>query len=172
MKIFAHRGYTGDGKGENTLEAFERAIERRMSELHLVAICINKDKRIFVCKRTSNKAVLPGLWEFGCCRLTPNKNFIQALKDGYKKEFNLNLTIDKNATPIATYSFKDQSGRIVPGLIFKAVINITDVSQIKYSEEKHSEIRLLTIQECTKLPKTKLVKNFLEHACLALNSKS
>lgn len=142
--------------------------KERMSELHLVAICINKDKRIMVCKRSSNKAVLPGLWEFGCCRLTPNKNFIQALKDGYKKEFNLNLTIDKNAIPIATYSFKDQSGRIVPGLIFKAAINITDVTQIKHSEEKHSEIRLLSLEECKKLPRTKLVKNFIKHACLAL----
>lgn len=30
MKIFAHRGYTAEGKGENTLEAFEQAIEKRL----------------------------------------------------------------------------------------------------------------------------------------------
>ena len=96
----------------------------KLSELHIVAICINSKNEILVAKRTE-KDTLPNRWEFGC------------------SQFRLDY-IQNDPLPIGTYQFKKakENDRIVPGIIFVCRI-ISGEDEIKLDESKHSKYRFI-----------------------------
>nr|WP_320194266.1 hypothetical protein [uncultured Desulfobacter sp.] len=134
----------------------------RLSELHLVAICVNEKDEILISKRTK-KEVLSLTWEFGCAQLHLRQTFKEAMIEGYKEDFNVALEfIEKDPSPIGQYIIKKEKekNRVVPGLIFVAKINSTQVDDQKFDTTKHSDIRWVTADSAKDIPSADCVPKF------------
>jgi hypothetical protein len=118
-------------------DSIKKKIPReRLSELHIVSICVNSKNEILVAKRTE-KDTLPNTWEFGCSQLHINQDFISAINESYKNDFGITLEyIQDNPVPIGIYDFRKprENNRLVPGIIF--------VCRIKSGEEDFNHYRL------------------------------
>jgi len=132
----------------------------RSCEMHVVAICINSKNEILVAKRTKRNT-LSEKWEFGCSQLHFGQNFIDAINEGYKNDFGIEVEFfEKN--PIAVYHFEKEkeNKRIVPGIIF--LCKILKIEDIKLDTNKHSEYKYVNKENYKEIPEIDAVPNFYE----------
>jgi hypothetical protein len=133
----------------------------RLSELHIVAICVNSKNEILVAKRTE-KDTLPDTWEFGCSQLHINQDVISAINDGYKKDFGITVEyIQKEPVPIGVYQFTKpkENNRIIPGIIFVCKI-VSGENNIALDKSKHSEYRFVDKSTYKDIMNEKVVSDF------------
>jgi hypothetical protein len=133
----------------------------KLSELHIVAICVNSKEEILVAKRTE-KDTLPNTWEFGCSQLRINQDFISAINESYHKDFGITLDyIQDDPLPIGAYQFKKakENNRIVPGIIFVCRIESGE-DDIKLDESKHSEYRFINKETYRDIMKESTIDDF------------
>jgi hypothetical protein len=146
----------------NDFNSIKKKIPReRLSELHIVAICVDSKNNILVAKRT-DKDTLPNTWEFGCSQLRINQDFISAINESYKNDFGITLEyIQDNQVPIGIYHFKKpkENNRLVPGVIFVCRINSGE-DNIKLDESKHSEYRFVNKETYKEIMKEPTVSDF------------
>ena len=134
----------------------------RLSELHLVAICIDENKRVLISKRTQ-KDDLPEKWEFGCSQLHLNQSFANAMIEGYKKDFGFDLSFSDNMpTPISQYKLikHKENNRIIPGLIFVGRVDSSKCNENLLDQNKHSEARWLSLEDAGALKPDECVPDF------------
>jgi hypothetical protein len=138
----------------------------RLSELHIVAICVNSKNEILVAKRTE-KDTLPNTWEFGCGQLHINQDFISAINEGYKNDFGITLEFIGNNSispnSIGTYIVKKpkENDRIVPGIIFVCkVISGEDAIDSNLDKLKHSKYKFVNKESYKELLSESLVPDF------------
>jgi len=120
----------------------------KVSEVHVALICFNKDKsKLLAAHRPKDKERLPDRWEFGCGQVSFNETFEQTAKRTYKEDFGIDVTILNDGVPIATYSFEDSAGQVVPGII---LIGYTDFEG-KIKPKKHDKIKWLSKKKIEKI---------------------
>jgi hypothetical protein len=133
----------------------------KLSELHIVAICVNSKKEILIAKRTE-KDTLPNTWEFGCSQLRINQKFIDAINESYQKDFGITLIyIQDNPVPIGIYQFQKvkEDNRIVPGIIFVCEIQSGE-GNIKLDTTQHSEYRFVSKETYQSIMEESTVNDF------------
>lgn len=142
----------------------------RSSEVHCVAIIINKNNEVFVAKRPDTKKRLPGKWEFGCGQLQANEDFIDCLKKSYKLDFGIGLEISTPLKPVNIYVINDSNKyRKIPGIIFAVKIDeILDIEE-KYDKEKHSAIKWIKEDELSSINQDDYVEDAIPNIKLALS---
>lgn len=118
----------------------------RLCEIHVVAICVNLKNDILIAKRTP-KNTLSEKWEFGCSQLHFKQNFIEALNEGYKKDFGVEL------------EFYKENNRIVPGIIFLCKI-IKNEDSISLDTNKHSEYKFVNRENYKEISEEDAVPDF------------
>lgn len=125
----------------------KKPLEKKMHplvELHIAAVVINKkNNKIFIAKRSEKKDRLQNIWEFGCFQLSTNKTFEEELKNGYKKEFNIELSYADCDNPIGTFIVKDTS---IQGIIFYAETEC-DENCCQLINSKHTEYKWISKEE-------------------------
>ncbi len=128
----------------------------RLSELHLVAFCLNEKRQVLVARRKRDD-----LWDFGCSSLMMYQSIEASLQRGYKEDFGVELQeIDGEFPPVATYSYaQDAENRTVPGIMFLA-----DVSgqRVDFDRYKYSEIRWLNRASSEEISAAEAVPGFHE----------
>jgi hypothetical protein len=131
----------------------------RLSEIHLVAICINPNNEILVAKRVK-KDTLPEKWEFGCAQLHLNQTLQDAIKEDYKKDFGIDLEfLEDEPKIIGQYLIvkNKENNRKVPGLIFVARTNST---QLNIDTTKHSEAQWMNKEQLFAIKQDEAVPKF------------
>ena len=138
--------------------ADEKPLEKTIHplvELHIAAVDINKtNKKIFIAKRSEKKERLKNIWEFGCFQLSANKTFEEELKNGYKKEFNIELSYVDYDNPIGTFTVKDTS---IQGIIFYAETECDD-NCCQLINSKHTEYRWISKEEIDTIKDNEIVE--------------
>lgn len=107
-------------------------------EMHCVAVCLNDENKIFMAQRSDKSDIYGGLWEFGCCEISQGVTFKEALIEGYKREFNIDIDVEK---PFRDYSFT-RGNITIPGIRYKAkIINCSDIRLSEnYKDSKFVDI--------------------------------
>ncbi len=134
----------------------------KLCETHLVAICVNDNNEILIAKRTQ-KDDLSEKWEFGCSQVRLNETFEEALKRGYKNDFNIDLQFYNNTpTPIGIYNFSKskENNRKVPGIIFVAKININEIEEQKIDKTKHTMTKWIDKNNYKEIKENESVQDF------------
>lgn len=98
-------------------------------EMHCVAVCYDKhSKRILIAQRSGNRSRFPNHWDFGCARVSRDKNLIACIKDQYKILFNIDIEVivddsrdDSQPIPVALYSIEKDMD------IHKGVIVVAEI---------------------------------------------
>ena len=142
----------------------------RLCELHLVAICVNEKNKILISRRPQ-KDDFPEKWEFGCSQLHLGQNFVDAMKEGYEKDFGLELTFcEENPMSIAQYTLTKtkENNRIVPGLIFVANVSESQLKEKNFDSTKHTEFRWISKEEASSIKNEECVPDFHNAIALAL----
>lgn len=134
----------------------------RFAEVHCVAICFDRQGNVLVGKRPANKKRLPGIWEFGCGQLKLGEDFASCLKRTYREDFRAELDFFGNPVPVATFPLNDaDEKRVIPGIIFAAIVsNPTDVAS-GHIQEKHSEIRWISPAQLASVREAEFVPDFV-----------
>lgn len=127
------------------------------AEIHLVAIVIDENASIFIAKRSNNKNILPGKWEFGCSQLPLNYTFEQSIKDTYKKEFGIEIVNFDEDNVIGTYRLINGDSK-KHGIIFYAETD-SKLNNCKYVENKHSEIKWIKESELDSINDDEIVED-------------
>lgn len=109
-------------------------------EMHCVAVCLNDENKIFMAQRSDTSDIYEGLWEFGCCEITQGLTFKKALTDGYKREFNMDIEVEK---PFRDYSFS-RGNITIPGIRYKA--RVRECKDIRLSEN-YKDYKFVSIEE-------------------------
>jgi hypothetical protein len=128
----------------NIVRVQKKVSRDKLSEVHIVAICLNSKDEILIAKRTE-KDTLPNTWEFGCSQLHMNQEFIAAINENYQKDFGITVEyLQKDPIPIGMYHFKkkNENDRIVPGIIFVCRI-LSGEDNIVLDVSKHSQYRFI-----------------------------
>lgn len=128
---------------------FNSPIVKNLVELHCVAICIDPStQKALIVKRSNNKNIYSGLWEFGCAKSKKNISIEDSLKSEYNVDFNIKINIlkdherldDSQPIPLAVYNIpKDDT--LNKGIIFVAKIE-DDPIKISLSP-KHQDYRFI-----------------------------
>ncbi|MSR92271.1 NUDIX hydrolase [Inconstantimicrobium porci] len=132
------------------------------SEVHCVAMCINDDNKILMLKRSPQRNLFPNKWECGCAKINSNESWATCLRKEYKNNLNLDIQVEENPIPIATYTFK-KSGIVVPGIIFKAQIKETESNNISFDKNKYCDCRFMNEDEVDQLTEEDVVENLKEN---------
>ena len=115
-------------------------------EMHCVAVCLTNDNKIFMAQRSESSGIYEGLWEFGCCEIKQGLTLKEALVNGYKEDFNLDIEVNN---PFKDYSFT--KGKItIPGIRYKAKIINFNEENINLSE-KYTQYKLVDLDEFRKM---------------------
>jgi 8-oxo-dGTP pyrophosphatase MutT (NUDIX family) len=120
------------------IEEAPGAVLNGTKEVHCVAVCFRSDGRVLLAKRPASKSVHPRAWEFGCGQLGPSDTFADCLRRAYLEDFNLEIDVDDEPTPVSTYIVdRGQRGGLVPGIVFVAEVQNSERAQ----NRKHDEIQ-------------------------------
>lgn len=110
-------------------------------ELHCPVILFTEAGKVLVFKRSDNRAILPGKWEFGCAKPNGEENIIETLKREYKEDFNINIKIlchKENPVPISSYEVKSADGKSInKGVVFVGFVD-DYLRKVKLTD-KHSD---------------------------------
>ena len=151
------------------------------AELHIPCIIrtydfIHNKNRYLIAKRSDNRELFPGKWEFGAAKPKEDESFVDAIKREYKEDFNITdiiFDIDMLGyiSPLAIYEGKriydlyskieDQKEIIYKGIIFSGRL-ANDPNDIIVTN-KHSEYKLLTSNEIFELQPWNCVPGLLDH---------
>lgn len=157
-------------KDINESEEFEKDNKvydkEKLSEIHLVAICINEEQKILLAKRSATKKVLPSKWDFGCAQLHVEETISECLQRDYNEDFNINIEAsdDTQVYPISIYNFKNAQNRIIPGLI--SVIKANGSIELN-GNSGYSEARWFTKEEALGINALEAVDGFKNNIELA-----
>ena len=81
-------------------------------EIHVACAIFNNDGLLMVKKHEVRG------WEFGCVHISPTTlNWEYAITEGYKSKYAMNIVVDKNPIPIATYMYQKANNKMALGLI-------------------------------------------------------
>ena len=144
----------------------------RLAEVHCAAICFNREGKILIAKRPQNKSRLQGVWEFGCGQLEINQDISSCIRLNYKKDFDANLNfLLQQPIPVTTYSFQiAEEARIVPGILFFAMIDNPSDVETNFNRIKHSDIKWIEKSDLETLSEDEYVENFIPSARLAFET--
>lgn len=114
-------------------------------ELHLVAICYNKDKEILVVQRSGNRD-LANKWEFGCAKASLFREIKESIVSEYKEDFGIDISVlidndrkDSQPIPLAVYTM-EKNGDQHKGVIFLAKI---EGGEIRINTNKHQRYKFI-----------------------------
>ncbi|WP_394897198.1 NUDIX hydrolase [Clostridium paraputrificum] len=155
-----------DEQGDNVYKP--QRVNYVNSEVHCVAICINSENKVLILKRSENRKRMKGLWECGCAKINSNEDWSTCLKNEYKNNLGLDICIEKNPEPIASYSF-EKDGIVVPGIIFKADIGNVEV---KVDHNKYSEFRFVNQDDIEGLRDEEFVSELKKNIIKVINRYS
>ena len=125
--------------GESECESSKALnIPSEFIEMHCVAICLNNDNKIFMAQRSDASGIYEELWEFGCCEIKQGLTLKEALINGYKRDFNIDIEV---MNPFRDYSFL-KGNIVIPGIRYKAKIINADniILSKKYKDYKFVDI--------------------------------
>lgn len=108
-----------------------------------MAICVNERNEILISRRTKRDD-LPEIWEFGCAQLHLKQSFIDAIQECYRNDFKIELEFfEEDPAPIGHYFLTKtkKDDRLVPGLIFVAKADSSQLNNNKIDSTSHSETR-------------------------------
>ncbi|ERP38958.1 hypothetical protein CALK_0447 [Chitinivibrio alkaliphilus ACht1] len=139
---------------------FSLSLER-LSELHLVALCINEDNQLLI-----GKNIQEAKWDFGCSSLQLYKSIEQSLEEGYRDDFGISLVpLHGEYPPVATYSFSmDREQKTIPGVMFLARVQKNAVSQEKLDPFTYETYRWIQRSEIYDISPQKAVPGFHRRA--------
>ncbi|MCR8927454.1 hypothetical protein NLI92_002838 [Priestia megaterium] len=141
----------------------------KMAEVHCVAVCFDGEGKILLGQRSSKKAVLPNVWEFGCGQLKLDQDFTKCIGDSYLEDFGAKLEFGKYLRPIATYEFKKDE-RTVPGVMFLAkVTNASEVNEL-YSTSQHERLTWFDPNSLPFINENEYVDKFKKNVELAIKA--
>lgn len=136
--------------GKRSDKVLEKAPET--VEVHCVAVCVDEDeKKVLIAKRADGNGDFGGLWEFGCAKMVPGRNFKEILKQNYKQNFNVDIEIEN---PFIDYEF-ERKNKKVPGIRYWAKIIKKD--EIQPLSERYSECKLVNYDEFIKINDTDFI---------------
>lgn len=133
-----------------------------LTEVHCVAICINRNNQVLVAKRNKSKNYLPNTWEFGCGKLKFSETWESCLKRSYKENFNIDLDFRDRLIPVNTYNI-NKSDKIIAGVIF--AVRVEDNLDVKISS-KYEEFKWIN-QSSTDLKGENCVEDLERNISLA-----
>ncbi|WP_324728743.1 hypothetical protein VO178_19325 [Lysinibacillus fusiformis] len=146
-----------------------QTVAKNRAEVHCVSICIDNANRILIAKR-KNKIVLNEKWEFGCGQISLDYNFETFLKDVYKNDFNVDISLFKEANepiPIATYTLNKKE-ILIPGIIFVSKIEGEIDERNLRAIDKYSEVKLVSLEELESFEEGTLVPEMKRNAKKAI----
>lgn len=139
-------------------------------ELHCPVLCWCKWKgqmQILVVKRSNDRKVLPGKWEFGCAKPNGQEPILDTLKREYFEDFNIHIKIAIGETgpkPISMYEV-ERDGELHKGVVLLG--RIEDPENIRLTP-KHTRYMIDTPDEILKhVEIDEVVPGFLDLVNLA-----
>ncbi len=123
-----------DGKQIEKLE--EINAQPKISELHLIAICVNENDEILLLKRTQDRKFMPNVWDFGCTYLNANSNIEDSLKIGYLFKIGCNISLNEPKLPIISLTISCKEHKQTQALVYLATVKkeAVQLNNSKYSE--------------------------------------
>lgn len=123
-----------NGKQIEKLE--EINTQSKISELHLIAICINEDAEILLLKRNQDRKFMPNVWDFGCTYLKANNTIEDSLKIGYRFKIGCEISLSKPCLPIASLSIFSKDYKKTQALVYFARVekDTINLNKAKYSD--------------------------------------
>lgn len=144
--------------------AGEKIEVERLSEVHIVAVCMDDDRNILTFKRPRTKRLYPDKYEFGCVQLRRRQRVEDAIIDGYRSDYGIEVGAVSEVM-IQRY-YIDAKG--VPGFVFAARVSGSKPS-VKLAEGKRDEPSWRTIEEMSALGWDEFVPSAEDRATAALN---
>lgn len=131
-------------------------------ELHCVAVCYNSQNQILVAQRC-DRELLPGMWEFGCAKASPNAELSRTIEEEYARDFGINICLDMDRSrkdvqpkPLAVYQI-ERNHELQKGIIFLAKI----VSgEVVLNKNKHFSYRMISESEIEEFKDEECVSDF------------
>jgi len=128
-------------------------------ELHCPVICFTKDfQKVLIAKRSDDRKVFPGLWEFGAAKPSASEKMTETIKREYFEDFGINIDILTNEYTLIPYSVYEveRDGELHKGIIFAATMDNPDDIKIT---NKHSEFKLIGPEELKDIKDEECVPN-------------
>ena len=144
---------------ENKPVKLEKRFSAKMVTLRLVAICKNQNNKILIFKRGSKKRHFSNLWEFGCTYLKPEQTILDAIKKGYKRKYNVIISIDEEAMPV-DYGERPRgdSSVVISELIYH--VHTASNTEPSYDLEDYSECKWIDLDDAKKINENEAVPGF------------
>ena len=165
-KILDDRGLRAKIKGlqdiiKNVPDIKMNYLESLGLQFHCAAVCFKYDKdapKILVAKRSENKNILPGCWEFGCAKITAKQSIVEKVKEDYRNDFGIKIDPvidltreDKQPVPMALYQIESGSGKSKRVLWHKGTIILAEVIEeehFKLNGDKYSDYAWVGEDDC------------------------
>lgn len=142
-------------------DSFRQKTILPVNEVHCSLICINEKNQVLAFKRSKDRKLLPGKWEFGCGKLHTSETWEECLIRSYKSEFNIDIS-DESILPLSTYNI-NKAGINIPGMIFTKKVKSKDtIDNIRVSQ-RYEKYRWINIDDI-ELEKEDCVEDFKENA--------
>lgn len=108
----------------------------KISELHLIAVCINEEGEVLLLKRSSDRKLMPNVWDFGCTFLNANNDIEDSLKIGYRLKIGCEISLNEPKIPIATLSILSKNHKKTQALVYLAKVkkDTVNINTSKYSQ--------------------------------------
>ena len=143
---------------DKDLNSLNEETTRLPVEIHIACACFDKNGLLLV-----HNHKIRG-WEFGCVRITDKEdNWKSVIESGYRKKYGLEISVDNNPIPIATYIYRKmhKSKKIVFGLIVLGKF----INYVNIDDGKHKEnFEAMPAEKIENLVGEKAVDNFVENA--------
>ena len=119
--------------------------QSKISELHLIAICTNKDNNVLILKRSSDRKFMPDVWDFGCTYLNTENTIEESLKNGYLTKIGCEVSLLEKL-PVDILSISNKENKRTQALVFLAII---ENDAIKLNPSKYSDYKWIKSNEYT-----------------------
>jgi len=145
--------------GEN--EIIHAISKEQLSEVHLVAMCINEHHEMLILSRSDGKYAH---WDFGCSWLHMYQSIEDSLEQGYGDDVGVSLQrINGEYPPIATYSyFRDNQKKTIPGIMFLAFVSKDSVKLSNFDQFKYNDYQWVSETSYRSIAETAAVPGFYE----------
>lgn len=109
------------------------------NELHVACACFSTENKLLIMNHSTRG------WEFGCTHILKPSDWKQAIQKGYQEKYRLNINVDENPIPVATYTYEKQENgkeKTALGLIVLAEVDSVVEGDFQFISE--DEIDSLT----------------------------